>query len=108
MIDTTILVARNAARQAALDAWLTTASRPAAVVAEGWEPLAVAEDIALACVNAGCVCCVGQMPFRVALVRLLRAARPRSLLILVQSADHLSRVRALAADGTLGVTLALH
>jgi hypothetical protein len=54
---------------------------------------------------AGCVCCIGQLPLKVALIRVLRIERPRSLLLLVAGPEHLPRVRALLADGTLGVKL---
>ncbi|GIZ10768.1 GTP-binding protein [Pseudomonas sp. NCCP-436] len=39
------------------------------------------DDIALAEVAGGCLCCVNGLPFQVALARLLRRARPQRLLI---------------------------
>jgi hypothetical protein len=57
-------------------------------------------------VAAGCLCCVGLVPLRVTLTRLLRTVRPRSLLLLVATDDHLPRLRALLVAGELGaVTL---
>jgi hypothetical protein len=49
------------------------------------------------------VCCIGQVPLRVTLGRLVRAHRPDDMLLLLASAEHLPRVRALLADGSLGV-----
>jgi hypothetical protein len=57
-------------------------------------------------VAAGCLCCVGLVPLRVTLTRLLRTVRPRSLLLLVATDDHLPRLHALLVAGELGaVTL---
>jgi G3E family GTPase len=94
-------------RQAAVDQWLSAhPSGVRAVVAEGaFEPLAVPENVLISQLTAGCVCCVGQVPLRVALVRMLRSARPRNLLLVVSGATHLERLRALLADGSLGVKL---
>lgn len=55
---------------------------------------------------AGCVCCIGQVALRVALVRALRTHRPDAVLLLLASADHLPRVRALLDDGRLGARFA--
>lgn len=90
-----------------MDQWL--AAHPdgvRAVVAEGaFEPLAVPEGVLVSQLTAGCVCCVGQVPLRVALVRVLRTARLRDLLLVVSGATHLERLRTLLADGSLGVKL---
>lgn len=91
--------------QAALDAWLQSAPPPRAVIAEGLQPLQAPDEVALSQLTAGCVCCIGQLPLKVTLLRTLRSTRPRSLLLLVARAEHLPRVRALLADGTLGVKL---
>jgi hypothetical protein len=96
------------ARQAALDSWLAAVpAAPRAVIAEGaFADLAAPDDVTVARVAAGCVCCVGLVPLRVTLTRLLRTVRPRSLLLLVVTDDHLPRLRALLAAGELGaVTL---
>jgi hypothetical protein len=49
------------------------------------------------------VCCAGQVLLRVTVGRTVRTHRPDELLLLLASADHLPRVRALLADGSLGV-----
>lgn len=92
--------------QAALDAWLQSGPpAPRAVIAEGLQPLQVPDQVALSQLASGCVCCIGQLPLKVTLLRMLRSIHPRSLLLLVARADHLPRVRTLVADGTLGVKL---
>jgi hypothetical protein len=105
MTRVSLVVADGQVRQQAeVDAWL--AAHPAgvrAVVAEGlFQPLTVPADIVISQVAAGCVCCAGQVPLRVTLVRILRMARPQDLLLVVGSATHLGRLRALLADGSLG------
>lgn len=103
-VQVTLRVARAAAaRQAALDAWLAAAPAPRAVIAEGaLFGLDVADDVALVGLAAGCPCCLGLVPLRVALTRLLRTVRPRAVLLLVASDDHLPRLRALLGSGELG------
>jgi hypothetical protein len=92
--------------QAVLDRWLAgDRAAPRAVLTDSRQTLAVPPQIAFARLSTGCPCCAGQVPFRVALIRLLRAHRPRSLLLLLDDDQHLVRVRALLADGTLGVNL---
>ena len=53
----------------------------------------------------GCVCCTRNLAFRVALVRLLRDARPRQVLIELAGGQHLDRMRAalLGYEGLLDV-----
>jgi hypothetical protein len=43
------------------------------------------------------------VPLRVTLVRTVRAQRPDDVLLLVANGEHLTRVRALLGDGSLGV-----
>jgi hypothetical protein len=43
------------------------------------------------------------VPLRVTLTRSVRAHRPDDMLLLLASTQHLARVRALLADGSLGV-----
>ena len=50
---------------------------------------------------------MGQVPLRVALVRSVRALHPEHVLLLLASGAHLDRVRALLADGSLGVRFEL-
>jgi hypothetical protein len=92
--------------QAVLERWLAgDRAAPRAVVTDSRQTLAVPPQIAFARLSTGCPCCAGQVPFRVAFIRLLRAHRPRSVLLLLDDDQHLARVRALLADGTLGVNL---
>ena len=99
------------AQQKEIDAWLQArqagdADATLAVVAEGaFFELHVPPQVALERLAAGCVCCIGLLPLRVTLTRLLRARRPNSLLLLLADAAHLERVRTLVASGKLGVSL---
>jgi G3E family GTPase len=101
----TVQVARGPDAQAALDQWRArpAAGRRALVIEGAFDPLVVPADLPVLRLAAGCVCCLGQVPLRVGLVRLLRAERPAELLLLLASDAHLPRVRALLADGSLGV-----
>lgn len=101
----TIRLAAPADQQGQLDAWLALPSNgPRAVVAEcGFAPLEAPDGVALACLAPGCVCCVGQVPLRVTLTRIVRTHRPDDLLLLLATPHHVPRVRALLADGSLGV-----
>jgi hypothetical protein len=87
------------------DAWLAQhAGERRAVIVEGaFVPLATPDDVAVERLAAGCPCCLGQVPMRVTLVRLVRALRPGALLVLLAGGDHEARVKALLADGSLGV-----
>lgn len=104
-----IRVVAPAGQQAELDRWLdgATVGRRAVVAESGFVPLVAPDDVALAQLAPGCVCCVGQVPLRVTLGRLVRAHRPQDVLLLLAAADHLPRVRALLADGSLGVRFEL-
>lgn len=91
-----------AAQQAVVDAWRAGAPpAPRAIVAEGalW-PLQAGDDPVVRL--AGCPCCLGAVPLRVTLTRLLRQSRPRSVLVLLASAEHLPRLRAQIEDGAFG------
>lgn len=46
----------------------------------------------------GCACCVGNVPFRVALTRLMRGERPDALIVELGALDHLDQVRDMFAD----------
>jgi hypothetical protein len=87
------------------DAWLEAhAGERRAVLVEGaFIPLVAPDGVAVERLTAGCPCCLGQVPLRVALVRLVRAVRPQALLLLLAGGDHLARLQALLADGSLGV-----
>jgi hypothetical protein len=101
----TIRLARPADQQAHLDDWLALPfhGRRAVVAESGLMPLQAPEDVPLARLAPGCVCCVGQVPLRVTLTRTVRAHRPDRVLLLLATPDHLPRVRALLEDGSLGV-----
>lgn len=91
------------AQQRALDDWLAGAPAPRAVIAEGaFAPLAAPDDVRVERLAAGCLCCIGLLPLRVTLTRLLRSVRPRALLLLAASDEHLPRLRELLASGELG------
>lgn len=118
-IEITVAHARGAAQQAIVDAWLRQGDarggaadrRQRALVVEGPSfALQVPEDLAVQRLAAGCVCCVGQVPLRVAVTRSLRAmdaTRPRALLLLVSQDAHLPRLRAQIERGDLGTGIAL-
>ena len=105
-----IRVAAPVDQQAQLDEWLAQPSggRRAVIAECGVVPLDAPEDVPLARLAPGCVCCVGQVPLRVTLTRTVRAHRPDDILLLLASAQHLARVRALLADGSLGVRFHMH
>jgi hypothetical protein len=105
----TLRVARGqAAQQAALDAWIDARraaadGRALAVVAEGaFFELSCPAGVALARPAPGCVCCVGAVPLRTTLTRIVRAHRPAELLLLIAAHEQLERVRRLLRDVTLG------
>lgn len=118
-IEITVAHGRGAAQQAIVDAWLRQGDarggaadrRQRALVVEGPSfALQVPEDLAVQRLAAGCVCCVGQVPLRVAVTRSLRAmdaTRPRALLLLVSQDAHLPRLRAQIERGDLGTGIAL-
>jgi hypothetical protein len=97
------------AQQNAIDAWargLPVGNVRAAVIAEGaFFELAAPPGVPVERLVSGCVCCVGLVPLRVTLTRLLRMQRPTHVLLLIADATHVDRVRALATDGRLGVTV---
>ena len=102
------MVAAGAAQAVAIQAWLMAhpTGRRAILAEAGLQALDVPDDVMLVRLMAGCICCVGFVPMRVALVRLLRQAPPNELLVLVADGTHLERVRALLRDPGLGLELA--
>jgi len=95
--------------QQALDAWLSAMSqlRRAVVVEGAFSTLEVPADVSLTRLGSSCVCCLGQVPLRVGLTRMVRSVRPDAVLLVLSQAEHLERVRALLADGSLGVRFVL-
>lgn len=110
----TLRVARGqAAQQAALDAWIDARraaadGRALAVIAEGaFFQLGCPAAVALARLAPGCVCCVGEVPLRTTLTRIVRVHRPAELLLLIAADEHPERVRRLLAEARLGVPVSL-
>ena len=95
--------------QPAVDAWLaaTSGSRRAVLIEGAFSALDVPPGVPVTRLGAGCVCCMGQVPLRVGLTRMVRALRPDVVLLVLASGEHLARVRALLADGSLGVRFEL-
>ena len=95
--------------QRAVDAWLaaTSGSRRAVLIEGAFSALDVPPGVPVTRLGAGCVCCMGQVPLRVGLTRMVRALRPDVVLLVLASGEHLARVRALLADGSLGVRFEL-
>jgi G3E family GTPase len=107
---TRVLICTVAAvdQQDFVDRWL--AQHPhgrRAILSEGFGSFAAPDGVAVVRLGGGCVCCIGQVPLRVTLTRLMRAERPDHLLLLLTDAQHLARVRSLLTDGSLGVRLEL-
>lgn len=108
-IAVTLRAARGqAAQQAALDAWIDARraaadGRGLAVVAEGaFFELRCPAGVVLARLAPGCVCCVGEVPLRTTLTRIVRVHRPAELLLLIAADEHLERVRRLLGELRLG------
>jgi hypothetical protein len=103
------VVVGDADVQRSVDAWLavTPAGRRAVVVEGVFSVLEVPADVPLTRLGAGCVCCLGQVLLRVGLTRMVRMVRPDAVLLVLSHGDHLARVRALLADGSLGVRFEL-
>jgi len=91
--------------QRAVDAWLaaTLLERRAVIVENPFAEVQLPDDVPLTRLGGACPCCLGQLPLRVAIVRLVRSQRPDAVLLLLTGAEHADRVRALLADGSLGV-----
>ena len=65
-----------------------------AVIVEGGPgTLSAPPGVELVQLAPGCVCCVGQLPLRVTVARLLRQARPARLWIEVSAAQHVAELR---------------
>jgi len=91
--------------QRSVNAWLAAnpAGRRAVVVEGAFSVLEVPVDVPQTRLGAGCVCCLGQVPLRVGVTRMVRSVRPDSVLLVLSHGEHLARVRALLTDGSLGV-----
>ena len=102
------VAATDAERDAEVHAWLQTpaAGEPGrrAVLVEGalfdrHGP----QGVPLVGLGAGCPCCSGSVALRVVLGRTLRRFRPEAVLLLLASADHVSRLRRVLQDSAPGV-----
>jgi G3E family GTPase len=91
--------------QGTLDTWLAAnaARRRAVLVEGGFSVLDLPPEVPLTRLGGGCVCCMGQLPLRVGLTRMVRSVRPDAVLLVLSHGEHLARVLALLADGSLGV-----
>ncbi len=88
-----------------VDAWLaaTPSERRAVIVESPFAEVQLPDDVPLTRLGGACPCCLGQLPLRVAIVRLVRSQRPDAVLLLLAGGEHADRVSALLADGSLGV-----
>jgi len=99
------VVIDGAGAAGAIAAWLaaTQGLRRAAFIEGLTAAPDLPDDVPATRLAAGCVCCVGQVPLRVGITRAVRSARPQALLLVLPGGAHRPRVRALLADGSLGV-----
>lgn len=114
-IAVTLRAARGrSAQQAALDAWIDARraaadGRRLAVIAEGaFFDLSCPAEVAVARLAPGCVCCVGEVPLRATLTRVVRMQRPDHLLVLIAADEHLDRVCRLLSSVPLGRPVEVH
>ena len=103
------MAATDAAREAAIDAWLQHPAVAAAtrrvIVAEGvLFGREGPQGVPLIGLAAGCPCCAGSVALRVTLGRTLRSTRPHCLLLLVATMEHLPRLRRMLEQGELGAS----
>jgi len=103
------VAATEAEREAAIGAWLQApraATDPVrrVIIAEGvLFDRAGPNGVPIIGLAAGCPCCTGSVALRVALGRTLRSTRPEAVLLLLQTAEHLPRLRRMLVHGELGV-----
>jgi len=67
--------------------------RQAVIVEGGPGTLTAPPGVEMVQLAAGCVCCVGQLPLRVTVARLIRQVRPARLWIEVSDGRHLAELR---------------
>jgi hypothetical protein len=90
-------------QQRAIDAWAAHTAKPrAALVEAGLHDLAAPPDTLVERLPAGCVCCVANVPMRVALTRVIRSHRPLNVLLLIADAAHLDAVKRMLTTAPLG------
>lgn len=101
--------ATAADRRAAIERWLHetpagSRAQPRVVLAEGLLfDQAGPQGVPVIGLGAGCPCCVGLLPLRVRLARVLRQRQPAAVLLLLAQDQHLPRLHRLLAGGELGV-----
>jgi G3E family GTPase len=71
----------------------TAAGRQAVIVEGGPGNLIAPAGVELVQLAPGCVCCVGQLPLRVTIARMLRLVKPVRLWIEVSAGEHLPELR---------------
>ena len=69
----------------------------------GWLSLPTAIGLTVRPLPPGCACCVGNVVFRVTLMRLLRELRPDRLIVTLAADDHVERALELLRDEFVGV-----
>lgn len=99
--DTAALLERLMAERPPRETWAALVS---ARGTSGPEPR---RGVAIARLDGGCVCCTGQLALRVALTRLLRAARPARLFIELDAPSHLRAALKLLRGPWLAPVLAI-
>lgn len=67
--------------------------RQAVIVEGGPGTLVAPPGVELVQLAPGCVCCVGQLPLRVTVARMIRLIKPARLWIELSQADHLPELR---------------
>ena len=101
----TVAPLRPDGAQAQIDQWLATVpvdEARAMLIESAFVIVLAPSDVSLDRIAAGCVCCIGNVVLRVRLTQLLRNSRPRHLLLLLASAEHLDRIDTQLRDGSLG------
>ncbi len=64
-------------------------------------------DVSIQSTPPGCACCVGNVPFRVALTRLIRDSHPDGLIVELGASDHLEQVQRMFSDPWFSNVIAL-
>ncbi len=83
--------------------------------AQGWSvilegglgTLSAPPGVTLHQLAAQCVCCVGQLPLRVTLARIIRLEKPQRLILEITHTEHLAQIAALLRSGSFGEHLCL-
>jgi G3E family GTPase len=84
---------RSVALEAAARSLQEEQGKQAVIVEGGPGTLTAPPGVELVQLAPGCVCCVGQLPLRVTVARMLRLVKPARLWIEVSQAEHLPELR---------------